>query len=56
MVPAASSSSILVWPHLVEGVPRELEEALASEHDGVVRQRRVGDDEVLLGCLQRLHQ
>lgn len=33
-----------------------LEEAAACENDGVVWQGGVGDDEVLLGRLQRLHQ
>mmetsp|Transcript_3149 Transcript_3149/g.6183 ORF Transcript_3149/g.6183 Transcript_3149/m.6183 type:complete len:400 (+) Transcript_3149:215-1414(+) len=38
--------------HLLAAVPREVEEVVRGKHDGVVRQRRVRDDEVLLDALQ----
>lgn len=42
--------------NLVEGVAGKFQKALTGKDDRVVRQRRVGDDKVLLRRLQRLHQ
>ena len=41
---------------LLPTIARELAEALAGVHDGVVGQRGVCEDEVLLRDHQRLHQ
>mmetsp|Transcript_24786 Transcript_24786/g.98408 ORF Transcript_24786/g.98408 Transcript_24786/m.98408 type:complete len:313 (-) Transcript_24786:42-980(-) len=42
--------------NLLHGVPRELQEALARVHDGVVGERRVRHREVLLRRLERHHE
>mmetsp|Transcript_32988 Transcript_32988/g.60820 ORF Transcript_32988/g.60820 Transcript_32988/m.60820 type:complete len:280 (-) Transcript_32988:14-853(-) len=41
---------------LIEGVPREIEEALRHVHDGIVGEGRVGNSEVLLRPAERRHE
>ena len=39
---------------LVQGIPREVQKALAGVYNWIIRQRRIRDNKVLLGCLERL--
>ena len=41
---------------LVQGVPRQVEEALRRVHDGIVGKAGIRDDEVLLGGLEGLDE